>query len=54
MLAGALASDDFSLQLFDVPGMVAEPGMPGFRVIKELPKIGGTLVWGPYSKDPTI
>ena len=22
--------------------------------IREFPKIGGTLFWGPYNKDPTI
>ena len=30
----------------------------GFRMIEgfrwEFPKIGGTLFWGPYNKDPTI
>ena len=24
------------------------------NLIWEFPKIGGTLVWGPYNKDPTI
>ena len=26
----------------------------GFARIREFPKIGGTLFWGPYNKDPTI
>ena len=25
----------------------------GFRPIRQLPKIRGTVFWGPYNKDPT-
>ena len=28
--------------------------MPEVVVLWEFPKIGGTLFWGPYSKDPTF
>ena len=33
----------------DVTDVEATPGK-----ICEFPKIGGTLFWGPYNKDPTI
>ena len=29
-------------------------GLQGVRDVREFPKIGGTLFWGPYNMDPTI
>ena len=33
---------------------VSEFGSGGLEAIWEFPKIRGTLLWGPYNKDPTI